>query len=59
SALVRPVDFDPVFYRDMAWCAAGTVLLFGAMFLGKRHVLQRWQAAALVVAYAVYAAGMQ
>ncbi|MCB9179596.1 MAG: calcium/sodium antiporter [Flavobacteriales bacterium] len=59
SALVRPVDFDPVFYRDMAWCAAGTVLLFGAMFLGKRHVLQRWQAAALVVAYAVYAAGME
>jgi len=35
------------------------LLLFGAMFLGKRHVLQRWQAAALVVAYAVYAAGMQ
>ncbi|MCB0795957.1 MAG: calcium/sodium antiporter [Flavobacteriales bacterium] len=56
SAMVRPISYDPVFLRDMVWCAAGTLFLFGAMFLGKRQVLQRWQAAGLVMAYVLYTA---
>ena len=36
--------------------AALLVFLFGAMFLGKRQVLQRWQAAGLVMAYVLYTA---
>ena len=57
TATVRPVPYDMVFNDDLFLLSMGTMFLFLCMFVGKRHVLQRWQAAVLFftfVGYTIY-----
>lgn len=54
SAVIRPLNFDPSFYKDLLMLCAGTIILFIAMFVGKKHKLDRWEAALLLLAFVVY-----
>lgn len=54
GSFVRPIDFNPVFNMDMYILAGGTLLLFIAMYTGKRKKLDRWEALILLVSYLSY-----
>lgn len=54
SSLVRPLDFNSAFNTDIYLLSAGTVFLFLSMFIGKKHRLDKWQAALLLVTFASY-----
>jgi len=54
SAVIRPLSYDQLFNQDMILLLAGTVLLFFAMFTGKRRSLDRWEAIILLVVYVAY-----
>ncbi|MBR9999293.1 MAG: calcium/sodium antiporter [Cyclobacteriaceae bacterium] len=54
SSLIRPVDYNDVFNRDLYLLAAGTIILFAAMFISKKKKLERWEAAILVLLYIIY-----
>ncbi|MDZ7633568.1 MAG: sodium:calcium antiporter [Bacteroidales bacterium] len=53
-SVIRPVAYNPIFNIDFYILAAGTVLLFITMFTSKRHRLDRWEAALLLILYAGY-----
>lgn len=54
SALVRPLDFNQAFNTDIYLLSAGTVFLFICMFIGKKHRLDRWQAALMLLTFIAY-----
>lgn len=57
SALIKPLPFSPALTVDLMVAVIATVLLFLALFVGKRHTLERWQGGifvALYVAYIIY-----
>jgi len=54
SAVIRPLPFSAMLMRDIAVTIAATFLLFIFMFIGKKHILERWQGALFVVAYFAY-----
>ncbi|GMQ28686.1 calcium/sodium antiporter [Algoriphagus confluentis] len=54
SALIRPLEFNVSFNTDLYILGAGTVFLFFAMFTGKRHKLDRWEALVLLSSYLLY-----
>jgi cation:H+ antiporter len=56
SASVHPLPLSPVLAQDLFVALLATLLLFGALFVGRRHELERWQGALFAAAYAAYAA---
>jgi cation:H+ antiporter len=54
SSFVRPITFNPVFNTDIYLLGAGTLLLFIAMFSGKKKKLDRWEAGILLGIFVVY-----
>lgn len=55
SATVNPVLYVAASYNlSVIILLVGTVLTFGAMFTGKRKVLDRWEAALLLIAFIGY-----
>lgn len=54
SAIVKPIAYNPVFNESVYLLLGGTVLVFGAMFVGKRKILERWQAALLLLGFVAY-----
>jgi cation:H+ antiporter len=54
SAVIRPLIYNPKFNIDLAILAAGTILLFLFMFLGKKHKLDRWEALLMILIYTCY-----
>lgn len=57
TSMIRPVPYELVFNDDLFLLSIGTIFLFLAMFVGKKHVLKRWQAAVLLftfVGYTIY-----
>ncbi len=54
SAVINPLPFSPVLMRDMAVVIGATSLLFIFMFVGKKHILERWQGVLFIVAYLIY-----
>jgi len=54
SGLIAPLDYDVVFNRDLVILGIGTLFIFGAMFVGKRHTLDRWQSVLFLIAYIGY-----
>lgn len=56
SAVIRPLQYDPAFNTDILMLSAGTVFIFLAMFTGRRHKLDRWEAAVLLLAFIAYMA---
>ncbi len=53
-SVVKPVAYSTSFNNDFYILAAGTVILFINMFTFKRHKLDRWEAALLLVFYIGY-----
>jgi cation:H+ antiporter len=56
SALVRPLPFSDVFFFDLWVVILATVVLFLALFVGKKYVIEKWQGAALLLLYVAYLA---
>lgn len=54
SAVITPIEFNSKFNIDMYFVAAGTLVLFLAMFTGKRKKLDRWEAGILLALYVGY-----
>ncbi|MCU0461090.1 MAG: calcium/sodium antiporter [Bacteroidales bacterium] len=54
SSLLRPQEYNTAFNTDIYMVAFGTVFLFTAMFLGKKHRLDRWEAGVLLLIYIGY-----
>ncbi len=54
SGLIRPLAYNASFNTDLYFLAGGTIFLFLAMFTGKRHRLDRWEAVLLLVVYLGY-----
>jgi cation:H+ antiporter len=56
SVLIRPAAYNPVFNTDFYLLFFGSLVLFVAMFTGKRKKLDRWEAALFLVLYIGYTA---
>lgn len=54
SSLVRPMEFSSTFSVDILLLALGTLILFIAMFTGRKKKLDRWEAAILLLIFAGY-----
>lgn len=54
SAFVRPIQYNSQFNLDMVVLVLGTSFLFIAMFTGKRHRLDRWEAALMLLSFVMY-----
>jgi cation:H+ antiporter len=52
--MIRPRSFNLAFNTDIYLVAAGTFLLFAAMFLGGKRRLDRWEAVILLVIFIGY-----
>jgi len=54
SSIIRPLPFDPKFNIDILMTIFASTLLFLLMFIGKKHVIQRWQGVLMVLIYCGY-----
>lgn len=54
SAVIQPLPLSPVFTTDLLVTIFATVLLFLALFVGRRHILERWQGVVMIGLYIVY-----
>ncbi|RIW16354.1 sodium:calcium antiporter [Algoriphagus lacus] len=54
SVVIRPMNFNPAFNADIYFLIGGSIYLFFAMFTGRRHRLDRWEAAILLAIYLAY-----
>lgn len=54
SATIRPLPFSQTLMSDVFVTVIATFLLFAFMFIGKRHILQRWQGICFIVLYLGY-----
>ena len=54
SGVIRPVAYSSSFNVDAAVLVAATTLLFLTMFMGKRHKLDRFEAALMLLGYVSY-----
>ncbi|MBS4013272.1 MAG: calcium/sodium antiporter [Bacteroidetes bacterium] len=54
SSLIQPIYFDIAYNLEFYLLAVGTLILFIAMFTGKKKVIDRWEAVFLIVAYLAY-----
>lgn len=54
SAMISPVQYDPAFNTDTVLLIFGTLLLFVAMFSGRRKKLDRWEGFVLLSCYSGY-----
>ena len=56
STVIRPLPFHPALIGDALVAVIATLLLFVCLFIGKRHILERWQGAGFIVFYVGYVA---
>ena len=54
SAIIRPIVFNSNLNFDIYVVITATFLLFIWMFIGKKHILQRWQGFAMLALYIFY-----
>ncbi|WKZ29353.1 MAG: calcium/sodium antiporter [Patescibacteria group bacterium] len=54
SSIIRPLPFKPELNLDLWMVVVSSALLFIWMFLGKRHLLERWQGGAMILLYSAY-----
>jgi len=54
SGLINPLNYDASFNLDLLLLALGTVFLFTAMFISGKKLLDRWEAALLLITYLGY-----
>lgn len=58
SAVISPIPVARIVMTDVAATVAISALLFAFMFIGRKHVLDRWQGAFLVSLYLMYTASL-
>lgn len=56
SAMIKPLPFNTKSNVDIIMTIAASALLFVLMYLGKRHTIERWQGALMVMVYVSYVA---
>lgn len=54
SASITPLPFSAKLGFDLGVVTVVTILLFLALFVGKRHTLERWQGWVFVILYVIY-----
>lgn len=54
SGIVNPIPFSNGSYLDLLVDICATTLLFLALFVGKKHTLEKWQGGIFVVLYVLY-----
>jgi len=54
SSLISPVQYNPSFNFEHYILAAGTLILFIAMFTGGKKRLDRWESVILILTYILY-----
>ena len=54
ASVISPVSYSDSFNVDLYIFAGGTIFLILAMLTGKRKILDRWEAAILLIFYLVY-----
>ena len=54
SSLITPINYNISFNLDILILMVSTILLFVFMFSGKRHKLDRWESALLLIGYVGY-----
>ncbi len=54
SSLIAPISYNFSFNTDIFILIGGTLFLFLMMFIGKRHKLDRWGTASLLIFYLAY-----
>ncbi len=54
SSVISSLPFSPSLMRDVAVTIGATLLLFAFMFIGKKHILERWQGGVFVILYISY-----
>jgi len=54
SAFLAPLPFSADSMRDTLVAVGATTLLFVAMFIGRKHVMERWQGWAFIACYGAY-----
>lgn len=54
SAIVNPLPFDPANNIDIIMTIGASLLLFISMFIGKKHLLEKWQGAYFLIIYFGY-----
>lgn len=56
SAIINPLPFSQTLMSDMFVTILATLLLFIFLFIGKRHVIERWQGVLFILLYVAYLA---
>lgn len=54
SSLIRPLPFAPALSMDLLVTVGATLVLFLALFVGKRHTIERSQGVVFVILYVAY-----
>lgn len=54
SAVISPLPFNTLLDVDFVVMLVATVLLLVALFVGKRHIIERWQGALFILIYIAY-----
>lgn len=54
SAVIKPLPFTSTLNFDIIMTILATLLLFLAMFIGKKRILERWQGASFIAIYIIY-----
>ncbi len=54
SSIITPLQFSSLLLRDLGVTLFVTLLLFAALFIGKRHKIERWQGAGFILLYVGY-----
>ncbi|MDQ5938314.1 MAG: Sodium:proton exchanger [Patescibacteria group bacterium] len=54
SALIHPINFSAIMNFDIYFLVFTTALLFTVMFIGKKHILERWQGVLFILIYVAY-----
>jgi cation:H+ antiporter len=56
SSIIRPLPFNTNSATDILMTLFASLLLFAIMFIGKKHTLERWQGAIMILTYIGYIA---
>ena len=54
SSMIRPLNYDPTLNPDFIFLIVVTFLLLLTMFTGKKHKIDRWEAAIFLILYGGY-----
>lgn len=54
TGLIAPLPVNPGANLDLSVALGATLVLFLALFVGKRHQLERWQGVVFILVYVVY-----